>query len=97
MEDQSTIDRTRAWTGMWVVIFGDVAIAIAAIWGVVKVSSGHSNVDSMVSILASAFTAIGTMTTAYFGIRSASNTAQHAMVHARNSGTVTPPPPPPVT
>jgi hypothetical protein len=30
----------------------------------------------MVAILASAFTAIGTMTTAYFGIKTMSNTAQ---------------------
>jgi hypothetical protein len=59
-----------------VVIGGDVAIALAAIWGVIKVSGSASSGSSLVAILTSAFTAIGTMTTAYFGIKSAANTAQ---------------------
>jgi hypothetical protein len=42
-------------------------------------------VESTVSILTSAFTAIGTMTTAYFGIRAVSNTAQHWTVGPRGS------------
>jgi hypothetical protein len=45
------VDYTRVWTGMWVIFFGDVAIALAAKWGVVRVSSGHANVESTVSIL----------------------------------------------
>ncbi len=69
------VQRTRAWTGLWVVVIGDVAIALAAILGVVK-ASGNANT---VSVLSSAFTAIGTMTTAYFGIRASSNTAESAV------------------
>ena len=53
---------------------GDVAIVLAAVWGVVK-TSGSANGSPIVAILTSAFTAIGTMTTAYFGIKSMSNTA----------------------
>jgi hypothetical protein len=57
---------------MWVVIGGDVVIAAGAgvaIWRV----SGTPNI---IAILSSAFTAVSTMTTAYFGIRTMSNTAQ---------------------
>jgi hypothetical protein len=68
-----------------VVAAGDVAIAIAAIWGVVK-TSGSTN-SPTIAILTSAFTAIGTMTTAYFGIKSMSNTAQSfAPASAANPG-----------
>jgi hypothetical protein len=38
--------------------------------------------------LSSAFAAIGTMTTAYFGIRASSNTAERSVKHAAG----TPPP-----
>jgi hypothetical protein len=61
---------------MWVVVGGDVAIALAAIWGAIKISSTAASSSTLVAILTSAFTAIGTMTTAYFGIRSTANTAQ---------------------
>jgi hypothetical protein len=72
----NVVQRTRAWTGLWVILVGDVAIVLAAIWGIVKTSDvSSSGASSTVAILASAFTAIGTMTTAYFGIRSATNTA----------------------
>jgi hypothetical protein len=60
------------------VIGGDVAIAAAAVYGVLRSGSGQ-NATQIVAILTSAFTAIGTMTTAYFGIRAASNTAQAAV------------------
>jgi hypothetical protein len=81
----NAVQRTRAWTGLWVVAAGDVAIAIAAIWGVVK-TSGSTN-SPTIAILTSAFTAIGTMTTAYFGIKSMSNTAQSfAPASAANPG-----------
>jgi hypothetical protein len=65
---------------MWVVAAGDVAIAVAAIWGVVKASGTSSS--TVVAILTSAFTAVGTMTTAYFGIRSSANTAQRVVPSA---------------
>src|SRR5215471_17062314 len=60
------VQRTRAWTGLWVVVAGDVVIALAAIWGVVKIGHDSTSASTIVSILTAAFTAIGTMTTAYF-------------------------------
>ena len=90
------VQRTRAFTGLWVVVGGDVAIAAAAVYGVVKSASGQ-NATQIVAILTSAFTAIGTMTTAYFGIRAASNTAQAAVAesyggpnHSEGGGPTTP-------
>lgn len=77
------VQRTRAFTGLWVVIGGDVAIAAAAVYGVVKSGTGQ-NATQIVAILTSAFTAVGTMTTAYFGIRAASNTAQAAVAQQSN-------------
>jgi hypothetical protein len=57
---------------MWVVLGGDVVIASGAGVAMWKVT-GTANV---IAILSSAFTAVSTMTTAYFGIRTMSNTAQ---------------------
>jgi hypothetical protein len=68
------VQKTRARTGLYVVIGGDVTIALAAILGIGLTSGAGS--DQVVAILASAFTAISSMTSAYFGIRAASNTAQ---------------------
>ncbi|GHG53944.1 hypothetical protein [Streptomyces griseocarneus] len=65
------LQKTRAWAGLLVVILGDAAIAIAAVWGVAGADGAQS-----AAILTSAFTAVSTMTTAYFGIRAATNTAQ---------------------
>jgi hypothetical protein len=75
------VDVTRAWTGLIVVVAGDVAIAVAAILGVLKVFDSGSSAGATiaVSILTSAFTAVGTMTTAYFGIRASSNTANRTI------------------
>jgi hypothetical protein len=76
----NTVQMTRAWTGFLVVMIGDVAIAGAAILGLVVMSGGSDATGTTVmSILSSAFTAIATMTTAYFGIRAASNTAQSSI------------------
>jgi hypothetical protein len=73
------VQKTRAWTGLLVVAVGDVAIVVAAIVGIAHVSGGTAHASSVVAILSSGFTAVGTMTTAYFGIRAASNTAQSSM------------------
>jgi hypothetical protein len=73
------VERVRAWTGLFAVITGDVAIAAAAILGIVfatRGSAASSNLPQVVAILSSGFTAIATMTTAYFGIKSMSNTAK---------------------
>jgi Pentapeptide repeats (8 copies) len=87
----NSVQRTRAWTGLWVVVGGDVAIAAAAIFTVFTVwKAGHtsSNITPIVAVLTSAFTAIGTMTTAYFGIKTMANTAQSfaPAVHAAAGG-----------
>jgi len=62
-------------------VAGDVAIALAAILGITHfTSSGTSSsqaVPQIVAILSGAFTAISTMTTAYFGIKAISNTAKN--------------------
>jgi hypothetical protein len=74
---QNVIERSRAWSGLWAVAVGDVAIAGAAAWGVYTAGGSSSTGPTVTAILTSAFTAIGTMTTAYFGIRSMSNTVQN--------------------
>jgi hypothetical protein len=74
---ENAVQRTRAYTGLLVVLAGDALIAGAAIFGIWKFGTDTSQT---VAILSTAFTAIGTMTTAYFGIRAATNTAQSAVV-----------------
>jgi hypothetical protein len=79
----ASVERTRSVTGLMAVVVGDVAIAVAAIIALYEVASSKGTSEAVVSILTSAFTAIGTLTTAYFGIKAASNTAssissQHA-------------------
>lgn len=65
-----------------VVLFGDAAICLVVILGVsVTNLSGETNV----AILTSAFTAVATMTTAYFGIRSIANTAQSSVAAASSA------------
>jgi hypothetical protein len=78
------------------VVVGDVAIAVAAILGILHFSSSGASSSGaqstqFVAILTSAFTAIGTLTTAYFGIKSISNTAQAL---GQNPPAVTPQTPP---
>ncbi len=75
-ETQAKVQQTRSRTGLAAVVAGDVAIALAAIIAIVVLQSSGKASSAMVSILTSAFTAIGTMTTAYFGIKASSNTAQ---------------------
>ncbi len=83
--DDSGVQKVRAWTGLLVVVVGDIVIALAAIIAVTRVSGTGTNSSLVVSIVSSAFTAIGTMTTAYFGIRSMSNTAQSS-INSSNAG-----------
>ncbi|HZI74660.1 MAG TPA: hypothetical protein VFD73_11720 [Gemmatimonadales bacterium] len=62
------------------VVAGDTAIALAAILAIAHFTAGGKAAQTLpqvVAILSSAFTAIGTMTTAYFGIKSMSNTAKN--------------------
>src|SRR5829696_5343245 len=76
------VERTRTWAGVSVVVAGDVAIALAGAFMVFRFGGSDANVTQVVAVLTSAFTAIGTMTTAFFGIRAISNTAQHAVAGA---------------
>jgi hypothetical protein len=61
---------------MLVVAVSDVLVVVAAVWGIIKTSGAATSSSSIVAILTAAFTAIATMTTAYFGIKSVTNTAQ---------------------
>jgi hypothetical protein len=84
---EEAVDKTRAWTGLFVVVGGDVAIAVAVVFALFKFAGTNGNASTAVlaSILSSAFAAIGTMTTAYFGIRASSNTAQRSIKHNTDS------------
>ncbi|HEX6450253.1 MAG TPA: hypothetical protein VF060_12410 [Trebonia sp.] len=65
-------------TGLLAVVAGDFAIAIAAVLGIIYVSRGSSAASTQIAaILSGGFTAIGTMTTAYFGIKSIANAASN--------------------
>ncbi|MFF4422215.1 hypothetical protein ACFY04_15755 [Streptomyces sp. NPDC001549] len=80
--DNKAIQTTRAWAGLLVVLFGDIGIALAAILVALHLKTG----SEAVAILTSAFTAITAMTSAYFGIRAAANTAQSAVSAGVQSG-----------
>ncbi|WP_441249257.1 hypothetical protein [Kitasatospora sp. McL0602] len=86
------LERARAKAGMLVVLGSDVAIAVAAVLGVfwLRLSGDTTNGTEIAAVLTSAFTAIGTMTTAYFGIKSMSNTA--LSMHRREPDAVRPVP-----
>ena len=73
------VEKVRAWAGLIAVVAGDLAIALAAILGITHFTSSGSSqaVPQIVAILSGAFTAISTMTTAYFGIKAISNTAKN--------------------
>lgn len=73
---ENAVQRTRAFTGLMVVLSGNALIAGAAVFGIWQFGT---DTGQTVAILSAAFTAIGTMTAAYFGIRAATNTAQSAV------------------
>ncbi len=77
------VERTRAWTGLWVVVVGDLMIFGGALVAVLTLNSDGTAGTAVVSVMSSAFATIGTMTTAYFGIKSASSTAQSSLNNAR--------------
>jgi len=92
---EEAVDKTRAWTGLYVVVGGDVAIAVAVVVALFKFAgtTGNATTAVLASILSSAFAAIGTMTTAYFGIRATSNLAQRSVKHSAAAAANRPPPP----
>lgn len=71
----NSVQKVRSWTGLVAVIVGNVAIAIAAILAIYTgaLTGDNASTSPIVAILTSAFTAIGTLTTAYFGIRAVAN------------------------
>jgi hypothetical protein len=91
-ELDARVDRTRSLSGLGAVVAGDIAIVMAAILGIIYISRASgtsSNAPQIVAILSGGFTAIGTMTTAYFGIKSISNTAQNVTGTRPAGGTPT--------
>lgn len=78
-KDIKKVQTTRAWTGLIVVLVGDIGIALAAILVAIHRGTGS---NAAVAILTSAFTAITAISSAYFGIRAAANTAQSAVAAA---------------
>ncbi|MGW3204098.1 hypothetical protein [Streptomyces sp. NPDC001135] len=56
-------------------LVGDLAITVAAVIGIWWTPDAHDSV----AILSSAFTAVTSMTTAYFGIKGISNTASRVV------------------
>ncbi|MFI9248655.1 hypothetical protein [Streptomyces sp. NPDC053069] len=72
-----SVEKTRSLTGCVAVLVGDLAITVAAVLGIWWTRDTRDSV----AILSSAFTAVTSMTTAYFGIKGISNTAQR-VVHA---------------
>jgi hypothetical protein len=79
--NQATVEVKRAEMGLYAVLISDVAIAAAAIVGVIIISGDSSSSTAIVSILSSAFTAVGTLTTAYFGIKASANTAKNSIAN----------------
>ncbi|WP_446220010.1 hypothetical protein [Micromonospora sp. IBHARD004] len=78
-EADNKVQNTRTWTGLLAVLFGDAAICLVVILGV---SAANISGETSAAILTSAFTAVATMTTAYFGIRGMANTAQRSISEA---------------
>lgn len=74
-EMDADTDRARSWTGLGAVLGSDAAIVVAAVWGMSWATDGNQ----VVALLTSAFTAITAITTAYFGVKAAANTAQRAI------------------
>ncbi|MET7291606.1 hypothetical protein ABZS79_05535 [Streptomyces griseoloalbus] len=81
--DDSVTERSRVTAGFLAVMAGDGAIIGGVIVGLTKVSDSNQTV----ALLTSAFTAVTAITTAYFGIRAVSNTAQQAMKEITSSHT----------
>ncbi len=89
-DNQAAVERRRAATGLYAVLASDVAIAVAAIAGVLIIRNDSASSAAVVSILSSAFTAVGTLTTAYFGIKASANTAKNSIA-SQQDGSPGPP------
>lgn len=79
-------EEVRSMGGVFAVVAADAAMAIAAVWAASAVGGNNK-----AAIISSAVTGITAVTSAYFGIKAASNTAknvieQHAGGARRGSG-----------
>ena len=73
MGDGMKVQYLRAKVGAFVIVSGDIAVLGACIFALWLT---HATYDVVAAVLTSAFAAIASMTSAYFGIRAASNAAQ---------------------
>ena len=83
--DQAAVEKRRATMGLLAVLASDLAIAVAAIVGVIIIHNDSASSTAVVSILSSAFTAVGTLTTAYFGIKASANTAKNSIASQQDN------------
>jgi arginine exporter protein ArgO len=84
-DNQAAVEKRRATMGLCAVLASDVAIAVAAIVGVLIIRNDSASSTAVVSVLSSAFTAVGTLTTAYFGIKASANTAKNSIASQQDS------------
>jgi arginine exporter protein ArgO len=84
-DNQAAVEQRRATMGLCAVLASDVAIAVAAIIGVLIIRNHSASSTAVVSVLSSAFTAVGTLTTAYFGIKASANTAKNSIASQQDS------------
>ena len=71
--DGMKVQYLRAKVGAFVIVSGDIAVLGACIFALWLT---HASYDVVTAVLTSAFAAIASMTSAYFGIRAASNAGQ---------------------
>src|SRR5271170_1341253 len=71
------VQNMRAVVSFLIIGFSVAGISYVSYWGISHAATAK-DASPIVAILSSAFTAIATMATAYFGIRAATNAAQSA-------------------
>jgi hypothetical protein len=72
-DDRMKVQYIRSEMGAFVIVAGDIAVLAACIFALWLT---HAASDVVAAVLTSAFAVIASMTSAYFGIRAASNVAQ---------------------
>ncbi|MFC9409909.1 hypothetical protein ACFRAA_32745 [[Kitasatospora] papulosa] len=77
--DYARVETVRSLAGLIAVLAGDAAIALAVV-----LSFGHLDKSQGMSVLTAGLTSITAITTAYFGIKAASNTADRAIRKKRH-------------
>lgn len=74
-KDNDALERVKARAGLWAVVASDAAITAAVIVALFLRPAG----GELTPLLTSAFTAITAISTAYFGIKAVTNTADAAI------------------